>query len=143
MCDFQAAVGLGQLKKLPLIIKKKKRIEALYRKCLKDIPTVELPYIDQRGFNVPFRMLILVDNPQALMEFLEKKGIKAGRTFYPLHLQPCYKGRGYNIKDSFPNSIRAFERILRLPSAVTLTDKETRYICQKISLFFSKNKRYT
>ncbi len=25
MCDFQAAVGLGQLKKLPLIIKKKKR----------------------------------------------------------------------------------------------------------------------
>src|SRR3989338_7139504 len=128
MCDFQAAVGLGQLKKLSLIIKRKKKIEGLYRKYLKDIPGVELPYIDSRGFNVPFRTLILVNNPQALMEFLDKKGIKAGRTFYPLHLQPCYKGRGYNTKGNFPNSMRAFERILRLPSAVTLAEKEISYI---------------
>lgn len=137
MCDFQAAVGLGQLKKLPLILKKKKKIESLYRKYLKNIPGVELPRIDSRGFNVPFRILILVDNPQALLEFLEKAGIKAGRSFYPLHLQPCYRGRGYNTKGDFPNSIRASERILRLPSAVTLKEKEIRYVCQKIKEFYN------
>ena len=136
MCDFQAAVGLGQLKKLPLIIKRKKTIEGLYRKYLKNIPGVELPYIDSRGFNVPFRILILVENPQALMEFLDKKGIKAGRTFYPLHFQPCYKGRGFKTKGDFSNSINAYERILRLPSGVTLKEKEIRYVCQKIKEFY-------
>lgn len=136
MCDFQAAVGLGQLAKLPLIIKRKKRIERLYRKYLKDVPQVKLPYIDKRGFNVPFRMLILVDNPQTLMEFLDKNGIKAGRSFYPLHLQPCYKGKGYNIKGDFVNSIKASERLLRLPSAVTLTEREIKYVCDKIKEFY-------
>lgn len=136
MCDFQAAVGLGQLKKLGSIIKRKKRVESLYRKYLKDVPEVSFPYIDPRGFNIPFRMIILVNNPQSLMEFLEKNGVKAGRTFYPLHLQPCYKGKGYNTGGDFPNSMQAFERILRLPSAVTLTEKEIRYVCQKVKEFF-------
>jgi len=131
LTDLQAAIGLGQLKKLPVIIKRKKRIEKLYRQYLANVPGVELPYVDKQGFNVPFRIIILVKNPQGLMEFLETKGIKANRSFYPLHLQPCY-----NIKGDFPNSMFAYERILRLPSSVNLQQNEIYYVCQKIKEFF-------
>ena len=134
MTDLQAAIGLGQLKKLSTIIKRKKRNERLYRKYLADIPGIEFPYIDPRGFNVPFRIIILVENPQALLEFLEKNSIETNRSFYPLHLQPCY-----NVKRNFPNSLFAYERILRLPSAVTLIEKEIKYVCEKIKEF-SQNK---
>lgn len=137
MCDFQAAVGLGQLRKLPLIIKKKKKVDQLYRKRLKGVRGVEFPYADPRCFNVPFRVRILVDNPQALMEFLDKNGIKAGRSFRPLHSQPCYRGMGYNTNGDFSNSIMASERILRLPSAVTLKEEEIKYVCKKIKEFYA------
>jgi perosamine synthetase len=134
MTDLQAGVGLGQLKKLPKIIKKRKKVEKLYRKYLANVPGVEFPYIDPNGFNVPFRITILVENPQSLMEFLDKKGIKTARSFYPLNKQPCY-----NIKGNFPNSLYAYEHLLRLPSGVSLKDSEIRYICQQIKKFFTKN----
>ncbi len=133
MTDLQAGVGLAQLKKLPTIIKRKKRMEKLYRKYLAKVPEVQFTYLDPRGFNVPYRVAIIVDNPQKLMEYLDKEGIKTNRTFYPLHLQPCYQESG-----DFPNSVYGHERILNLPSAATLTDKEIRYVCNKIKLFFKK-----
>ena len=134
MTDLQAAVGLAQLKKLPQLIKKRKRIEKLYRKYLADVDEVKFPYIDPDGFNVPFRITILVEEPQALMEFLDKKGIKTARSFYPLNMQPCYK-----IKGDFPNSLYAYKHLLRLPSGVNLKETEIKYICQEIKNFFKKN----
>jgi perosamine synthetase len=130
MTDLQAGIGLGQLKKLSQLIKRRKNIEKLYRKYLAKVKEIEFPYVDPKGFNVPFRITILVKDPQELMEFLDKNGIKAARSFYPLHLQPCYKARG-----NFPNSLYAHRKILRLPSAVSLTDGDIRYICGKIKLF--------
>lgn len=135
MTDLQAAVGLAQLKKLPVIIKKRKRNEKLYQKYLAEVSEVEFPYVDPRGFRVPWRITILVSNPQALLEFLDKKGIKANRTFGPLHSQPCYKN--YRTKEAFPNATFAFDRVLRLPSATGLTEEEIRYVCEKIKEFYS------
>lgn len=134
LTDLQAAIGLAQLKKLPAIIRKKKRNEKLYRKYLSGVPEVKFPYLDPRGFNVPFRINILVKNPQGLLNFLERKGIGARRVFYPLHLQPCYK-----VKGNFPNAIFAYERGLSLPSAANLKQREICYICDSIRSFYRKN----
>lgn len=134
MTDLQAGVGLGQLKKLPIIIKKRKKIEKLYRKYLFNVSGVEFPYIDPKGINLPYRIIILVNNPKELMEYLDKNRIKTSRSFYPLHFQPCYK-----VKGNFPNSFYAYEKILCLPSSVTLKEGEIRYICEKIKLFVKNN----
>ena len=95
------------------------------------VPEVEFPYVDPRGTRVPWRMIITVKKPKELCEFLDKNGIKTVRTFYPLHLQPCY-----NISGNFPNSLAAYGKILRLPSATALSKKEVRYVCDKIKLYF-------
>jgi len=133
LTDLQAAIGLAQLTKLSTIIKRKKKNEKSYRRYLANMPQIDFPFIDPRGFNVPFRINIFVQNPQKLLEFLKKRGIGAGRLFYPLHLQPCY-----NIKGKFPNSITAYERGLSVPSSVTLKAEEISYICKEIKKFFSK-----
>ena len=134
MTDVQAAIGLAQFKKLPVIIKRKKRNETLYHKYLTNVPGIDFPYLDRRGFNVPFRINILVENPQELFEFLKKEGIGSRRFFYPLHLQPCY-----NVKGIFSNSVAAYKRGLSLPSSVTLKEEEIKYVCDKIKLFFKRN----
>jgi len=133
LTDLQAAVGLAQLSKLSTIIEGKKRNEKLYRELLADVEGIEFPYIDPRGFNVPFRINILVDDPEALWKFLEEEDISSRRFFYPLHKQPCY-----NAKGDFPNAERAYERGLSLPSSVTLTEDQILYICDKIKLFMKK-----
>jgi perosamine synthetase len=131
LTDLQAAVGLAQLSKLSTIIERKKKNEKLYRDYLVEVKSVEFPYIDPRGFNVPFRINILVDDPESLSTFLNDKGIGSRRFFFPLHVQPCY-----DIKGEFPNSVTAYERGLSLPSSVKLTEEQIRYIADKIKEFY-------
>jgi perosamine synthetase len=131
LTDLQAAIGLAQLSKLPAIIERKKKNEKLYKDDLSDVDAVEFPYVDPRGFNVPFRINILVDDPESLSNFLNENDIGSRRFFFPLHQQPCYK-----IKGKFPNSINAYRRGLSLPSSVKLSAEEIKYITGKIREFY-------
>lgn len=133
MTDLQAGIGLAQLRKLQKSIALRKRVARWYQKYLADMAEVTFPYVDPKGVNVPFRITILVDSPQELMEYLGKRGVKTARSFYPLHLQPCYKERG-----NFPNSLFCYERLLRLPSGVTLRKEEVQYVCKSIKEFFKR-----
>jgi len=130
LTDLQSAIGLAQLSKLPTIIERKKKNEKIYKKNLSGIKGIQFPYVDPRGYNVPFRINILVDNPQALCDFLETKGIGSRRFFYPLHKQPCYNRGG-----KYPNAEMAYKRGLSLPSSVTLTEEQIKYVCEKIKEF--------
>ncbi len=135
LTDLGAAVGLAQLDKLPEIIEKKRIHEELYRNLLVDIKQIEFPKIDKRCFNVPFRHNVLVPDPEALSKYLAGLGIGNLRFFYPLHRQPCYKYLGYD-DSMFPNTIKAYDRGLSLPSSVKLTDGEIFYICAEIRKFY-------
>jgi perosamine synthetase len=136
LSDLQAAIGLAQLSKLSTMIEMKKRNEKLYRQGLAEVKGVEFPYIDPRGYNVPFRINILVGDPEGLQKFLEGEGIGSRRFFYPLHRQP-----GYNIKGEFPNTEKAYERGLSLPSSVVLSEQQIRQVCEKVKSFVGSHGR--
>ncbi len=129
MTDLQAAIGLAQLDKLSRIIEMKRANEKLYRDLLNDV--VKFPRIDGKCFNVPFRIVILVDDPEELSRHLSGEGIDTRRVFYPLHMQPCYNRSG-----DFPNSVRAYERGLALPSSARLTSEQIEYVCMKIRKYY-------
>jgi len=130
LSDLQAAIGLAQLSKLSTMIEMKKRNEKLYRQGLADVKGVEFPYIDPRGYNVPFRINILIDDPEGLQKFLEREGIGSRRFFYPLHGQPCY-----NLEGEFPNAEKAYDRGLSLPSSVVLSEQQILYVCDRVRSF--------
>ena len=136
LSDLQAAIGLAQLSKLSTMIEMKKKNEKLYRQGLAGVKGVEFPYIDPRGYNVPFRINILVDDPQGLQNFLEGEGIGSRRFFYPLHKQPCY-----NLEGEFPNTEKAYERGLSLPSSVALSEQQIQYVCEKVKSFVGSHGR--
>lgn len=134
MTDMQAGVGLAQLDKLPEIIKRRKQHEKLYRELLGDVIDVAFPHVDPRGFNLPFRHNIYVDNPTDLQVYLENCGIQTRQFFYPLHLQPCY-----DIKDDFPNSMNAYQCGLSLPSSTGLTEEQIEIVCHHIKRYFDED----
>jgi perosamine synthetase len=128
MTDLQAAVGLAQLDKLPEIIKRKRHNDELYREYLKG--AAQFTSISSQCFNVPFRHVILVDNPQDMSEYLERNGIGTRRVFYPLHMQPCY-----NYGGDYPAAIWAYEHGLALPSSTLLTEEKISYIGNAIKKY--------
>lgn len=135
--DLQAAIGVAQMKKLSYIIKKKAQNESIYRKLLRDVPQVQFPVDTKVGKRVPFRINVMVDDPEGLTGHLTKNGVGVRRWFYPLYRQPCFNKKNSRSLKAYPNADRLFERGLSLPSGVGLSEKQIRYVCSSIKKYFA------
>ncbi len=130
--DFQAVIGIEQMKKLPRRVDRKKKMGLLYGDLLKKIPEVEL--IDTNyNDTAPWFFDILCKKREALQVYLKENGIGT-RPFYPaLHAEPAY---GY-MDEHYPISEMVAQNGLWLPSSIILTDDQICYICEKIKEFYS------
>ncbi len=132
--EFQAAVGISQMKKLEKRIEMKKRIFRMYQDLLKNIDQIEFVDTDLNKIT-PWMSDIILKNKKIkfkLINFLNKKNIET-RIFYP----PIHQLKPYlESNKKFPISNNISERGLWLPSSTTLKDKEINYICKQIKNFF-------
>ncbi|MCH7993617.1 MAG: DegT/DnrJ/EryC1/StrS family aminotransferase [Planctomycetes bacterium] len=127
--DMQAAIGLAQFSRLDEIIQKKRRLRETYRDLLKDCPGVRFPVDTGVGEVVPFRVNILVSDPEGLSTFLAAHDIATRRFFYPLHRQPSFNEQNSVVRCALVNSVRAFETGLMLPSGLDLTETQIDRVC--------------
>lgn len=131
--DFQAVIGIEQMKKLPDRVKRKKQMGKIYTKLLNDIDGVDLIPTNLEETS-PWFFDILCDNREELISYLKSRNI-GSRPFYPpLHAEPAY---GYTDK-SYPVTEKVSARGLWLPSSIGLTDEQIKYICESINDFYSK-----
>ncbi len=127
--DLQAVVGIEQMKRLPVLAEKKKRIFGLYKKLLNGIPGIDFIPTDLEDVT-PWFVDILVRSPSKLTRHLQRNGI-GSRRFYPaLHKQPPY--RAMNGGRIYPASERVSRRGLWLPSSASLKKREIGRICRAI-----------
>ncbi len=130
--DFQAVIGIEQMKKLPGRVARKKEMGKLYDELLQGTPGVELiptNYMD----TAPWFFDILCERREELQEFLKENGI-GSRPFYPpLHAEPAY---GY-LDLSFPVTEEIASKGLWLPSSIFITDDQIKYICGKVKKFYT------
>lgn len=131
--DFQAVIGIEQMKKLPNRVVRKKEMGKLYFELLKEIEGIELL---QTNFDeqVLWFFDILCDRRDELIEYLKRHNIGT-REFYPaLHSEPVY-----NLSESYPVSEEISKKGLWLPSSIELSDDEIKNICNCICEFYAKN----
>lgn len=136
--DVQSAVGLAQFERVEETIGRKRALRAQYFELLKHCPGVRLPEENGFGRVVPFRVNILVDDPAELSRHLAERGVATRRYFYPLHLQPGFKGYPTVMRQRPVNSVALFESGLMLPSGLNLTDEEIAFVCDTIVEFQSE-----
>lgn len=139
MTDIQSAIGLAQLEKLDEIIRRKKHILSTYKDNLdSSIKIIEPPF---QSNHIPFRVCITVPGGgYDLMEYMKTQGIETRTFFYPLHKQPAYQKQKTFLsklfkKDNFEVSERMYREGVCLPSFVSISDEEIKYICEKINEF--------
>ena len=131
--DFQCALGISQLDKLKIIAREKLRKFKYYIKLLKNVGDLQFAKIDKDSTFVPFRFFFLTSYKKRLMKYLEQNSIQTRSFFFPLHQQPKLK-KYKNDECAVTKSI--YKKGLCLPIHHKLSEKNIRFICRKIKIFF-------
>lgn len=137
MNEFQAAMGLCNLKHLEKEIEKRKVIDERYRERLADIPGIQLN-IQQKivksnyaYFPVIFDEKIFGATRNEVADALEAQGIFARKYFYPLtNTFDCFHGK-YNV-DETPIALHISKRVLTLPMYADLPLEIVDKVCDII-----------
>jgi len=134
--ELTSAVGVEQMKKLPVILRLRKEKAALYQELLAEIPEIRFP----EGWNLEehswFVYAVKVDQHlrDPLIEALGAKGVQSKAYFSPcIHLQEFYqRDFGYQEGD-FPISESLSKEIVILPFYTSITEAEIRYVRDSIA----------
>ena len=134
--NLQAAFGLGQLTYLKNRMRNMRRIHELYVKNLRGITGIKIFEADTNNGVLPQWTDAIVEDRDGLDKFLRENNIDCRRFWFPIHAQIPYK----QSNTKFPNSTKMSPKILWLPSAFTLTDKDIKYVCDMIKRYLNGEK---
>lgn len=136
LTDFQAALGLSQLKRADEGLKRRQEIAQRYFEVFKDQPFIkgQSEYSEEHAFHL---YIIETENRLELYDYLRKCQIFAQIHYIPIHLMPYYKQFGWKEGD-FPLAENYYRNCLSLPMYPTLTDEEQTFVINAILAFFDQ-----
>ena len=124
MTDFQAALGVSQLRKLPGFIERRNRIASIYDEALSE-RKIELPRTTQDSRSVFYRYVVMLENVERIQEKTRGEGINCERPVYkPLH--------SYLPAVECPKTVKAYDRALSIPIYPNLSQEEMAYITERL-----------
>lgn len=121
MSEFNAALGLLQLKHIDSDIVRRKEIDSIYRELLKDVKGIRcLQYGGEKTANYSYFPILVESKYQitrdALYQKLKEQNIFVRRYFYPLISDfPMYKSFSSAHRDNLPVASSMAQKILCLP----------------------------
>ena len=137
LTDFQAALGLSQLKRADEGLKRRQKIAVRYNEAFKRIADIQTPYASPDVFHAYHLYIIQVPDRLDLYNYLHENGIYAQVHYIPLHLMPYYREQG-NKPGDLPVAEKYYSRCLSLPMFPTLTAEDQAYVIKKIEYYFNK-----
>jgi len=135
LTDFQAALGISQLKRANEGLKRRRAIAAVYDKMFKNSPFIK----GQSGLveGHAYHLYILeVQDRLGLYNYLREHKIFAQIHYIPCHLMPYYQQFGWKEGDR-PHAESYYRHCISLPMYPTLTDEEQRFVISTIQDYFN------
>lgn len=133
MTDFQAALGISQLKKLDLFINRRQEIAAIYHNEFSGYD-ITLPRIDKDKKPIFYRYVIQHKKINEIQKAAKYNGIICERPVRkPLHQNfPSIK---------CPNTDYVFKRALSIPLYPSLTEGEVEFLVKNMKIIFDRSKK--
>lgn len=131
MTNVQAAIGLGQLRRLDALLAKRQAIQERYNEAFRGNNWFKEPFYSR---TVQYYTPKWADR-DGLNEFLGTNGIHTGMHFKPLHLM-TYWSKDHD--HPLPNTEEVFKSILSLPVHDALTEEEQQYVINKVKEFYAQ-----
>jgi len=135
LTDFQAALGLSQLKRADEGLKRRKEIAQRYFEAFKDqsFITGQSGYSEEHAYHL---YIIEVENRLGLYEYLRKQQIFAQIHYIPVHLMPYYRDLGWKEGD-LPQAENYYKYCISLPIYPTLKEEEQDFVIKSIGEFYA------
>jgi UDP-4-amino-4,6-dideoxy-N-acetyl-beta-L-altrosamine transaminase len=135
LTDFQAALGLSQLKRADEGILRRREIAATYEEAFNNKTFIKRQsgVLEGHAYHL---YIIEVENRLELYNFLRTKNIFAQIHYIPCHLMPYYRQLGWKEGD-MPNAENYYKHCISLPIYPTLTNKEQQYVINTLFDFYA------
>jgi len=141
MTDFQAALGISQLRKIDSFVRRRNEIAERYRQLLSSIPGISLPEVQPHVRHAWHLYTILLDYPanrQKFFMFMKEGGIGVNVHYIPVYHHSYYQEQFRFRPEDFPVTEDIFRRIVTLPLYPAMTDDDVDTVVRRIQKFFRK-----
>lgn len=142
--DINAALGVGQMRRLDDILERRDIVANTYMRLLMDTPDLVLPTIDRDTrmswfvFVVRLADRYTAEERDRVIAGLRRHDIGAAAYFPCIHLQPFYRERfGFGPGD-FPIAERISQRTLALPFHTRLSAREAGHVAGTLKLMIER-----
>jgi perosamine synthetase len=136
LSDVSAAIGLGQVEKLPSLLERRAAVAAAYAERLADVPGVEPPLAarghEVRGWFVYVVRLADEVDRDAVIQGLREVGIDSKSYLPSVHLFPHLRELGYR-EGQFPVAEAASAHSLALPFFPALGEAQIERVCRELA----------
>jgi dTDP-4-amino-4,6-dideoxygalactose transaminase len=134
--EFQCALGISQLKKINLFLKKRKQIAQTYDKELKKIKNLNIPEYS-KNINSSYHLYLvnsnfLIKDKNRFFNYMKKNKIIVQYHYIPIYKFSNFKGNYIN-----KNAEIYFRSTFSLPIYYQLSKSKQIYILNKLKEFFS------
>jgi dTDP-4-amino-4,6-dideoxygalactose transaminase len=147
MPDIMAAIGIHQLRKVPLFRARREAIAQRYHAAFADLP-VRTPSAAPAGDLHAWHLYVLrLDGTRLrvsrdrFIEELTALGIGASVHFIPLHLQPYWRDRYGLLPESYPQALAAYQSAVSLPIYTRMTDGDIGRVIDAVRSVLLQNTR--
>jgi len=132
-CDFHAAMGIPEIKKISFYLNQKKKFRAIYEDFFNRKGIGFVPQDSKETEYSNYFMTIQISNRDKLALFLKNNGIYSSLRYSPLHKMPLFSQ--FSVGD-MKGADDFYAKSLNLPIHQKLNEEKILFICEKINEFF-------
>ncbi len=134
--DFQCALGHSQLDRLEEWVARRREISARYDDAFRTLPIEPLIMRSDRQssrhlYVIRLRLQKCRAERATIFRALREQGLGVNVHYIPVHYHPYYQRLGFR-RGQYPESERAYERLITLPLYPKLSDQEVRQVIDAV-----------
>lgn len=131
--DFQCALGISQMDKLPGFLARRREIARIYDEAFAGKSNIEIPFQKEGCTNAYHLYVMRVKNGKRkeVFEQLRGAGIGVNVHYIPVYKHPYYQKHGYD-NVCCPNAEAYYNECISIPMYPALTAEEQQYVIEKV-----------
>ena len=144
LSGLHGALGLSQLKKLPMFKQRRREIITTYNQSFDNTNWIIIPH-ERESLDSCFHLYVIqIDfikinkTRKTVMELLRSNEIGTQVHYIPVHLQPYYKDNFGYQKGDYPIAEKYYDNCLSLPLYASLTVEQQGFIAETIKGLYGK-----
>jgi hypothetical protein len=136
LTDFQAALGLSQLKRADEGLERRRTIANNYANAFQNKSFIkgQSGVVEGHAYHL---YIIEAEDRLGLYNYLRTQNIFAQIHYIPCHLMPYYRQQGWKEGD-MPDAETYYKHCISLPMYPTLTDEEQQFVIATILSYYEK-----